>query len=837
MRRSPRAFSLICMDRGALRIYVGYATGVGKTYAALEEAHRRRDRGSDVVIGHVDTHDRAPVITMAAGLEVVVPRIIDGAEEMDIDAVIARHPAVAVVDDLAHTDAPGSRHRRRWEDVESLLAAGIDVISTLNIEHLESLHDVVVAITGSAPEHSVPDVFVRRADQLELVDMTPQALLRRIAHGDVFPAERVDAELAQALREERLARLRELALVWMADRVDEDLRAGQSGAVPAEVAETRERIMVGVAGRDRDEVLIRRAARMASRRGGDLLVVHVIPGGTSGAVSSLTKARVLTEEVGGRYEEIVGRSVPAALLDAARAEHVTQIVLGAGGHSRLTELVRPSVVHNVIRSSGPIDVHVISHQTPVRHARRRVGPEPMLSRRRQAGAAIVGAAALVGLTASLMGASASVALSTVMLLYLVVVIGVAFGGGLRPAIGAAVGSLALINWFFTPPIHTWKIANVEDVVALVVFVVVAVSVSLLVDREARHRAEAQRRRAEAEAIARVTARVAAEDDPLPGLVEHLRATFGLSSVAVLRHDPEGWVREASAGFNPPNDPADANQVVELGRDSALGLRGAPLHADALQLLSAFAAQLAVAVRARSLARDAAEAAALAEADSLRTAILAAVSHDLRTPLASIKASVSSLRDEDIVWTPDDTAEFLETIETETDRLTNLVENLLDMSRLQTDSLTLVRTVVGFDEVVPRALASLPDGGRGLEVDVPETLPRVEADAGLLERAIANIAVNAETWSPADRPPRIFGSAAGGRVELRVIDRGVGIAPKDRERMFRPFQRLGDRPSGNGVGLGLAVARGFIEAMEGELRVEDTPGGGLTMVVAFHAVPS
>jgi two-component system, OmpR family, sensor histidine kinase KdpD len=417
-----------------------------------------------------------------------------------------------------------------------------------------------------------------------------------------------------------------------------------------------------------------------------------------------------------------------------------------------------------------------------------------------------------------------------------VVVGLALGGGIRPAIPAAVVSALLINWFFTPPIHTWKIANPEDVVALIVFVLVAASVSILVDREARNRTEAQRRGAEAEVIARLTARLAAEGDPLPELVEHVRTTFGLEGAAVLRSADGGWLREAAAGPDPPADREHADQVVEVGRDAVLALRGHRLPADRLQLLSALASQLAVAVRGRALAQEAAEAATRSEADALRTAILAAVSHDLRTPLASIKASVSSLRDEDVAWSPDEMAQFLETIEGETDRLTNLVENLLDMSRIQVGALTLVRGVVGFDEVVAKALASLPDGGRGLDVEVPETLPRIDADAGLLERAIANIVANATAASAPDARVRVRASAAGGRVELRVIDRGPGVPRDQRDRIFRPFQRLGDRGSRNGVGLGLAVAKGFVEAMDGELAVEDTPGGGLTMVVGFEAAP-
>jgi len=815
--------------RGRLRIYVGYAPGVGKTYAMLDEARRRIDRGTDVVIGVVDARGRSQIEALAGAVQTVG----SGGVEMDVDAVLARRPDVAVVDDLAHANPPGARNPSRWQDVEELLGAGIDVLSTVSIQHLESLRDVITDIVGAAPLETVPDQLVRGADQLELVDMTPQALRRRIAHGNVFPPERMDAALANTFREESLAQLRELSLLWMADRVDEEIRAAPRRA-RAEPLEVRDRILVGIRGGLEDEQLVRRAARMAARRGGDLLAVHVIVGTGVADDADMTAVRAVVQQVGGRFDEVAGRHVPEALLDLARASGVTQIVLGASDRSRWGEFLRGSVVLDVIRGSGPIDVHVISHEATPRPVAVRGRIATGLSVRRQWTAAVAGAAALLALTIGIALVDERLALSTIMLLYLTAVIGIAFGGGIRPAIPAAIASALLINWFFTPPVHTWKVANPEDVVALVVFLLVAGSVSVLVDREARHREEAQRRGAEAEALARLTARVAAEGESLPDLLEHVRTTLGLSAASILRRDGDGWRLDAAAGAEPPADPAAADQTVELGPDSVLALRGEPLPADRLRLLSAFAAQLAIAVRGRALARAAADAAARGEADALRTAILAAVSHDLRTPLASIKASVSSLREGEVDWSPQETAQFLETIEDETDRLTNLVENLLDMSRIQVGALHLVRGVVGFDEVVPKALASLPDGGRGLVVEVPETLPRIDADAGLLERAIANIVSNATAASDGRSPVRLQGSAAGRRVELRVIDRGPGVPPLERDRIFLPFQRLGDSRNGNGVGLGLAVAKGFVEAMDGELAVEDTPGGGLTMVIAFEA---
>ncbi|MDP9184471.1 MAG: DUF4118 domain-containing protein, partial [Actinomycetota bacterium] len=480
------------MERGRLRIYIGYAPGVGKTFAMLDEGRRRRLRGTDVVIGWVEPHGRADIRSLVRELEVVPPRPAGGgASEMDVDAVLDRRPAVALVDELAHRNVAGSRHATRAEDVEEILAAGIDVISTVNIIHLRSLTDVIQEVVGSPPAEVVPDAIVRQADQLELVDMTPQALLRRLAHGDVLPPEEMDAAAAALFQEGTLARLREIALIWMADRVDEELRAG----VPPGSGDRwspRERILVAIRGGPGDQELIRRAARMAGRRGGELVVVHVVSDPTEPVPPGIDVLRALTEGLEGRFEVTRGRRVPDALLAFARAEGVTQIVLGTSDRSRWAELAKGSTVHEVIRGSGPIDVHVISHQTRPGASIARSGRESGLSSERQLVAALVGVLVLIVLTVVLASMASRLALSTVMLLYLVAVIGIAFGGGLRPAVPAAIASVLLINWFFTPPVHTWKIADPEDLVALIVFLVVAASVSVLVDRDSRHRAEVRR---------------------------------------------------------------------------------------------------------------------------------------------------------------------------------------------------------------------------------------------------------------------------------------------------------------------------------------------------------
>ena len=374
--------------RGSLRIYLGYAAGVGKTFAMLGEGVRRRERGTDVVVGFVETHGRPKTRERLGGLEVIPRRSIEYRssrfEEMDVDAILARAPEIALIDELAHTNVPGSRNEKRWQDVEELLEAGIDVISTVNIQHLESLNDVVERITGAKQRETIPDEVVRAADQVELVDMTPFALRRRMAHGNIYPAEKIDAALANYFREGNLGALREFALLWMADRVDEALQDYMRDHGIEGPWETRERILVGVSGRAEDEPLIRRAARMATRRGGELLAVHVIPEDGPEDVPALDATRKLVEMVGGSFHEVVGRNMPEALLDFARAENVTQVVLGASNRPRSRQLLRPSVINRVIRDSGPIDVHVISMSETPPHAPLRAPTVSGLSARRRA---------------------------------------------------------------------------------------------------------------------------------------------------------------------------------------------------------------------------------------------------------------------------------------------------------------------------------------------------------------------------------------------------------------------------------------------------------------------
>ncbi|MCW8378406.1 sensor histidine kinase [Streptomyces justiciae] len=829
------------MARGKLRIYLGAAPGVGKTYAMLSEAHRRVERGTDCVVAFVEHHGRPRTEVMLHGLEEMPRRELEyrgtSFTEMDIDAVLARRPEVALVDELAHTNVPGSRNAKRWQDVEELLAAGIDVISTVNIQHLESLGDIVESITGVRQQETVPDEVVRRADQVELVDMSPEALRRRMAHGNIYRPDKVDAALSNYFRPGNLTALRELALLWVADRVDEYLNAYRSEHEVSAIWGSRERIVVGLTGGPEGRTLIRRAARLAEKgAGGEVLAVYIArsDGLTSASPKELAVQRGLVEDLGGTFHHVVGDDVPAALLDFARGVNATQIVLGVSRRNSWQYVFGPGVGATVARDSGPdLDVHLITHAEAGKGRGLPVARGARLGRARIVRGWLVGVLGPLLLTVLLTSVTREVGLANDMLLFLTLTVAAALLGGLLPALASAVVGSLLLNWYFTPPVHTLTIADPDNIVAIAIFVGVAVAVASVVDLAARRTHQAARLRAESEILSFLAGNVLRGETSLEELLERVRETFGMESAALLERasDVEPWTCAGSVGPRPCGSPEDADVDVPVGDHMALALTGRVLPAEDRRVLAAFAVQSAVALDRRRLQEEADRARTLAEGNRIRTALLAAVSHDLRTPLAGIKAAVSSLRSDDVAWSEEDQAELLAAIEEGADRLDHLVGNLLDMSRLQTGTVTPLIREVDLDEVVPMALGGVPEDS--VELDIPETLPMVSVDKGLLERVVANVVENAVKYSRQDEPVLVSASAIADRVEVRVVDRGPGVPDEAKERIFAPFQRYGDAPRGAGVGLGLAVARGFAEAMGGTISAEDTPGGGLTMVLSLR----
>ena len=850
--------------RGELRIHLGAAPGVGKTYAALCEARRRRDRGTDVVVGLVETHGRARTADLLEGLEVLPRRTLvhrgTTLSELDVEAVLARAPEVVVVDELAHTNAPGSRHARRHEDVEEILAAGIDVISTVNVQHLESLHDVVERITGTRQQETVPDEVVRAAEQVELVDITPEALRRRLAHGNVYPAERIDASLAHYFRAGNLTALRELALLWVADQVDVALRRYRADEQIDEVWEARERVVVAVTGGPESLTVLRRAARIARRAGAaDLLCVQVLRG-DGVAVRDTGRGRDLrrlAKEVGASFHTVVGDDVAAALLDFARGANATQLVLGTSRRSRLARLVDPGIGARAVAAAGPIDVHLVSH---VETAPAADGPGwwPRLGRLLRGRRAARGwpAAVVLPLLATGFGWSFPVVgLSTDTVAFFLATVLTAIIGGLVPAVVAALFGGMLLNYFFTPPLYTFTIGRFEDLVAVTTMLLIAVLVAAVVDRADRRAAQAAQARTEAQLLTSFARVVISRSDPLPRLLERVREAFGFTAVAVLeRGATSTWSETARADAGGSDDaaadregpfgggPAGADADVEIDESSHLVGVGRTLTAAENRLFAAVAGPALLALRNRRISAQAVDATRRAEAGGLRTALLSAVGHDLRTPLAAIKAAVSSLRDPVLRLDPLDREELLATVEESGDRLVALVDNLLDSSRLATGAITPHRTTVGVAEIVDAAVAALPTPEARDRVEIAPVPPgepdEVVADPGLAERIVANLIDNAVRHG-GDGPVVLRTSAHDDRVELRVVDRGPGVA-RDTE-LFTAFQHLGDHDSHGasaGLGLGLHVAHGFARAMGGSLDPEETPGGGLTMVLSLPraAVP-
>ncbi|MGW4227930.1 DUF4118 domain-containing protein [Streptomyces sp. NPDC004980] len=828
------------MGRGKLRIYLGAAPGVGKTYAMLAEAHRRIERGTDAVVGIVEHHDRPRTEVMMHGLEIVhrCEREYRGTTftEMDLDALLARRPEVALVDELAHTNVPGSRNAKRWQDVEELLAAGIDVTSTVNIQHLESLGDVVESITGVRQRETVPDEVVRRADQIELVDMSPQALRRRMAHGNIYKPDKLDAALANYFRPGNLTALRELALLWVADRVDEYLQQYRGEHNIRTTWQARERIVVGLTGGPEGRTLIRRAVRLAEKgAGGEVLAVYISAsdGLKSASPKELAVQRTLVEDLGGTFHHVIGDDIPSALLEFARGVNATQIVLGSSRRKAWQYIYGPGVGATVARESGPdLDVHIVTHDAAAKGRGLPIARGARLGRTRILWGWLAGIAGPVLLTLLLDNVVPDLGLANDMLLFLTATVAAALLGGLSPALAsAAVGSL-LLNYFFTPPLHRLTVSDPRNIVAIVIFVGVAVSVASVVDLAARRTHQAARLRAESEILSFLAGSVLRGEDSLDALLERLRETFAMESVALLERadEADAWSCAAAVGGRPVSRPEDADVDIPVDENLALVLTGRALPAEDRRVLGAFAAQAAVVLDRQRLVGEAEAARKLAESDRFRTALLAAVSHDLRTPLAAIKASVTSLRANDVDWSETDRTAFLEGIEQGADRLSALIGNLLDMSRLTTGTVVPLIRETDLDEVVPMALGGVPEGR--VELDIPETLPMVAVDRGLLERVVANIVENAVKYSPVGQPVLVSASSLRDRVELRVVDRGPGVTDGAKEQMFEPFQRLGDAPRGDGVGLGLAVARGFTEVIGATLTAEDTPGGGLTMVLSL-----
>ncbi|MDI6023378.1 DUF4118 domain-containing protein [Leucobacter sp. UT-8R-CII-1-4] len=821
--------------QGRLSVLLGAAPGVGKTYAMLEEGRRLLAAGQDVVIGIVETHDRAATAAMTEGLPAIPRTLIAhrGVElaEMDLAAVLARKPAIALVDELAHTNAPGSRNQKRWQDVAELLDAGISVISTLNIQHIESLNDVVEQITGVPQRETVPDSFLRSADQIEVVDLAPQSLRDRLSSGVVYPAERIDAALSNYFRLGNLTALRELALIWLADEVDQALKGYREAHSIDSIWEARERVVVALTGGPEGETLLRRGARIAARSaGGELIAVHVTSqdGLRSADPAALAEQRSLVEKLNGTYHQVIGEDIPGALVAFARSVNASQLILGASRRGRLAALFAgPGIGATVVRESGDIDVHMVNHA----EAGRALALPPLTGsltlKRRILGlvVALLGGPALTGV---LMLLRSPDSITTDVLSYQLLVVVVALIGGFWPAVFAAVLSGFTLDFFFIEPLFTVHIHNPHHLLSLGLYVLIASLVSFVVDRAAHFTRAARRSAAEAELIQTIAGSVLRGDNAIQALIDRTREAFQLPGVRLL----SGGQLVAASGEPVPDN---HHTTIRIDEETVLELHGPDLAASDQRLLAVVTAQLSAAIEHQHLALTAEQIEPIAASDRVRGALLSALSHDLRRPVAAASAAIGGLRAAGAKLSAEDTQELLVTAEESLEALATLLTHLLDVSRLQAGVLTIAALPTDPAETIAPALDELQLGPGEVTLSLAHGDALAEADPVLLQRVLVNLLTNAHRFSPADRPIIIGTSTFADNLEIRVVDHGPGIPLEKRDDVFLPFQRLGDTDNSTGLGLGLALSRGFVEAMHGTLVPEDTPGGGLTMVISLPLV--
>lgn len=859
-RPSPEALleSARREGRGRLKIFLGAAPGVGKTYEMLTSGRARMADGVDVVIGIVETHGRKETQRLVDGFEIVPRRSVDykgrALEEMDLDAILARRPALVLVDELAHTNVPGSRHPKRYLDVEELLSRGIDVYSTLNIQHVESLNDVVAQITRIRVRETVPDSILDRADDIEIIDLTPADLIKRLEEGKVYLGNTARRAIANYFSPGNLTALRELALRRTAQRVDEQLLSHmQSHAIPGPWA-AGERILVCIDDGPGARALVRLAKRQADRLRAPWSALYVETPHAA-ALPEAAKTRVadalrLAEQLGGEAVSLPGQDVAGEIIRHAAASNVTQIVVGKPAKPRWRELLGGSVSHDLIRRAGDISVHVVSvadndkeARLPASGGKRPFGLRPYLGMLLSVAAAL----AVAELLSQVMD------LRNIALVFLMSVLISAVTGGFWPALGASVLSAFALNFFFIPPLYTLTISDPENVVALGFFLLVALIASNLTARVQRQANAARQRARTTEDLYLFSKKLAGTgtlDDVLWATAFQIASMLRVRVVILM---PEDGTLAVRAGYPPDDTLVDADiaaarwawehdRPAGRGADTLPGAKrlylplrtgrtavgvigldddreGSLLTPEQQRLLDALADQAAVAIERIQLVADVDRARLAAEADRLRSALLTSISHDLKTPLASIMGAAGTLRDYRNALPADDHAALLATVIDESERLNRFIANLLDMTRIESGAMEPNAAALDLGEVVGSALrrAGKITAGHRVETSLPDDLPMLRLDPVLFEQVLFNLLDNAAKYAPAGSLIAIRARQDDGAIVVEVADEGPGLPPADLERVFDSFYRVskGDQVRA-GTGLGLAICRGFVEAMGGTI---------------------
>jgi two-component system sensor histidine kinase KdpD len=864
--------------RGRLKVFLGAAPGVGKTFEMLTTAQAKRRDGVDVLIGVVETHGRKETGALLEGFEVIPPRRVEykgrSLEEMDLDAILARSPKLVLVDELAHTNAPGSRHPKRYLDVEELLAAGVDVYTTLNIQHLESLNDVVAKITHVRVQETVPDSIIDRADDVEVVDITPEDLIQRLKEGKVYVPQQAERAILHYFKAGNLTALRELALRRTAQRVDEQMVDYMLAHAIQGPWATSERVLVCVNEQPSCKAVVRYARRLADRLRAPWTAIHIETSRTQ-RFGEAERDRIadclrLAERLGGEAVTLPAADVADGVLGYAQANNFTHILIAKSRRSRWSELVRSSTTHRLIRRAGDISVHVIAEERIGKKPEEKSDSVETLSSTQDfdlsaygGSLAIVAAALGIGILLQ-----TYLDITNVALVFLTAVLVSAVAYGLWPSLFACFVSVLAYNFFFLPPLHTFTITGPENVVALFFFAIVALIASHLTAR-VRDQAVAARLRAKTTEdlyqFSRKLAGAVSRDDLLWATAYQIALMLKVHVVLLL---PEGESVMVRAGY-PPEDTLDdadlaaAKWTWENGRAAGRGADTLPgakrlflpmrtgrgsvavvgldserpgpiLNPDQRRLLDALADQAALAIERVNLADDVDRARLATETERLRSALLTSISHDLRTPLASILGSATSLKTYRAALDDAAQEELVRTIQEEAERLNRFISNLLDMTRLESGAIVPRADLVDIDDVVGSTLerASKVLSAHTVIIDLADDLPALSVDPVLFEQVLFNLLDNAAKYSPPGTEIRLRARRDGGTVTIDVIDEGDGIPPADLERIFDKFYRVhaADRKRA-GTGLGLAICRGFIEAMGGTIiagNCPDRPGAVFTL---------
>ncbi len=849
--------------RGRLKVFLGAAAGVGKTYAMLQAAHERRAEGLDVVVGWVDTHGRAETDALLDGLTVLPRRPISyrnaTLQEFDLDEVLARRPALVLVDELAHTNAPGLRHLKRWQDVLELLDAGINVYTAVNIQHLESLNDMVAKITGIQVRETVPDSILEQADEIELIDLPPDDLLQRLKDGKVYIPEQAREAIQNFFRKGNLIALRELALRRTADRVDAQMRHYMRDHAIRTTWPVTERLLACVGPGPHAVRVLRAAKRFADALRAEWIVAYVETPAHA-RLAEADRARLadtlrLAEQLGAETVVLSGHIISEEILAHARRRNISKIVVGKPEDRRWRHRLRGSITDELIRGGGETDIYVISGEEPehlpfVAPARpRRVAWQPY------AFATLIMAACtgLAWATFSIFNSA------TLLMLFLLGVVAVAVQFGYGPSLWASLLGVACYDLFFVPPFYAFTVNDPQYFLTFGVMFVVALTLSWSTVRirwladSARQR---ERRTAALYALSRELASVRGVPAILEAATRHIAEVFRCR-VQVLLRDSAGvlapqshargyeldstelgvsrWVLEHNqpAGRGTATLPGARALYLPLtasqGPIGVLGIRPGDPHAletpEQLHQVETFANQTALALERGLLAEEAHGAQMRIETEKLRSSLLSSVSHDLRTPLSAITGAASALLQSGPPLSASDQRELVEAIREEADRLGRLVQNLLDMTRLESGGLPVRKEWHSLEEIVGIALGRLSQrlGDRPVEVQLPEDLPLVPVDAVLIEQVFINLLDNALKYTPDGSPIEIAARADDGGVQVEVADRGPGLAPGLEQRAFEKFYR-GQLP-GRGSGLGLAICRGFVEVHGGRIWAANREGGG------------